>query len=257
MRDENYTIKEDYTLPSGGLIYSKPVDPHVELKSMTTRDELKRTAKTATPYRNLCDVIEGCMIEKPAVHVYDMCLGDYEYLMHKLRVVTHSPNYRMTVMCPHIENECKNIFELKMNLDELKVKEFSVDEFKGLQTLELPKSGKTVHLRFQTPRMLDEISVKSKEMNDRFKASGLDYTTVITLMCIIESVDGNKLSPTELEDFCMNLPAGDENLILQRIVKMNQMIGLDTEIHTRCPSCGGEILTFFRTEPEFFRPRED
>ena len=41
-RQTNYTIAESLELPSGGKIYSKAVNPRVELRSMTTRDEMKR-----------------------------------------------------------------------------------------------------------------------------------------------------------------------------------------------------------------------
>ena len=253
MKETNYTIKEDFELPSKGLIYSKKVNPHVELRSMTTRDEMKRTNPTSTPMKNQAEMIENCMIEKPAIHVWDMALGDYEYLLHKLRIVTYGPEYKMVVGCPH----CDKVFEMKANLDELKVQEFDLDAFKALQTVELPVSGKTVTLRFQTPRMIDEINNKSKAMKAEHPNSGLNYRDLVTLMCVIETVDTGRLTPVELEDFCMNLSARDSNTILNRLPKMNMMLGLDTKITTTCDSCGGDIITYFRVGPEFFRPSED
>ena len=253
MRDNNYTIKEGYDLPSKGLIYSKQVNPHVELKSMTTRDEMKRTNPSNTPYKTLADIIEGCMIEKPAIHVYDMCLGDYEYLLHKLRIVTYGPEYKMAAICQH----CGEVVELKTNLEDLTVNDFDIDAFRELQTLTLPVSNHTVSLRFQTPRMLDEIDIRSKEMARKFKNSGIDYTNLVTLTFIIDTVDGMKMSSIDLEDFINNLPAKDSNIIFNRIVKMNKMIGLDTSVNGVCSNCGGEVQTFFRFGSEFFRPTED
>lgn len=249
----DYTIKEGYTLPSEGRIYTKRVNPHVELRSMTTRDEMKRTNPSNTPYKVLADIIEGCMLEKPAVHVYDMCLGDYEYLLHKLRVVTYGPSYKMAVVCP----KCGEVTEIQADLDALTTQEFDVEAFQALQTLELPTSNHIVTLKFQTPRTLDEIELRSKEMSRKFKNSGLNYTNLVTVILAIDTVDGVKMPATELEDFVFNLPARDSNLILNRMVKINKMIGLDTEIEATCSSCGGDILTFFRFGPEFFRPSED
>ena len=40
-RQTDYTIMEGYELPSKGKIYAANVDPHVELRSMTARDEMK------------------------------------------------------------------------------------------------------------------------------------------------------------------------------------------------------------------------
>ena len=41
-RQTKYTIAEGYELPSKGKIYSVPVNSHVELRSMSARDEMKR-----------------------------------------------------------------------------------------------------------------------------------------------------------------------------------------------------------------------
>ena len=71
-RQTNYTIMEGYTLPSEGKIYEAKVDPHVELRSMTARDEMKRLSPSSTPLKTLADIIEGCLIEKPAIPVYDL-----------------------------------------------------------------------------------------------------------------------------------------------------------------------------------------
>lgn len=38
----DYIISEEYTLPSHGKIYSKPVKEVVKLRSMTTNEEMKR-----------------------------------------------------------------------------------------------------------------------------------------------------------------------------------------------------------------------
>ena len=75
-RQTNYTIGEGMDLPSKGLIYNKPVKSYVELRSMTARDEMKRLAPSTSQFKTLADIIEGCMIEKPAIHVYDMALGE-------------------------------------------------------------------------------------------------------------------------------------------------------------------------------------
>ena len=93
-RQTDYTIMEGYELPSKGKIYAENVNPHIELRSMTARDEMKRLSPSSTPLKTLADIIEDCFIEKPAIHVYDMCLGDYEYLLHRLRIVTYGDSYK-------------------------------------------------------------------------------------------------------------------------------------------------------------------
>ena len=96
-KQTKYTIGEGVELPSRGLIYDKKVNSYVELRSMTARDEMKRLAPSPARFKVLADIIEGCMIEKPAIHVYDMALGDYEYLLHKLRIITYGVEHQKEV----------------------------------------------------------------------------------------------------------------------------------------------------------------
>ena len=117
-RNTNYTIMETYTLPSEGLIYDVVVNPEVELRSMSARDEMKRLNPTSTPFKTLADIIEGCMLEKPAIHVYDMAIGDYEYLLHKLRIVTYGKEYKLELVCPN----CGETVEVEADLESLELK---------------------------------------------------------------------------------------------------------------------------------------
>ena len=49
-RNTNYTIAEGYRLPSEGLIYDVAVNPEIELRSMSARDEMKRLNEMAKKY---------------------------------------------------------------------------------------------------------------------------------------------------------------------------------------------------------------
>lgn len=246
----DYTIAEDYMLPSGGVIYEKPVNPHVRLRSMTVRDEMKRVSKTDTPYKIYAEIIENCMLEKPATPVYDMALGDYEYLLHKLRIVSYGPKYKMAIGCPH----CGELSEVEFDLDDLEVVEFDKAKFDELSTFVLPKSGKTVTIKYQTPRMLDTIDIKVKEFKRKNKNVTVDPSPLIQLECLIESVNGKVLSYSELQEFMNTLPAADFNYIMHKSASLNNLIGLKTEIDVVCPKCGGDIKTYFRLGQEFFRP---
>lgn len=252
-RNENYTISESYTLPSGGVIYDPPINPQIELRSMTTRDELKRLNPSATPLKTLADIIEDCMIEKSSIHVYDMAVGDYEYLLHKLRTITYGPTYKLSVVCAH----CGETIETTTQLDQLMVKPFSKEEFEKLRTITLPVSKHEIILKIQTPRGLDAIDIKVKDMKRKAPNAGINFETFAQLISYVDFVDGNKLNSVELETFIGNLPARDMNKILNAADKLNAYIGLDNKITLVCPSCGEDINTFFRFGTEFFRPTND
>ena len=249
-RQTDYTIMEGYELPSKGKIYTESVNPHIELRSMTARDEMKRLSPSNTPLKTLADIIEGCCIEKPSIHVYDMSLGDYEFLLHKLRIVTYGEDYKVSLRCP----ECGEVIETVAKLGQLEIKEFNEEEIKNTQTFYLPKSGRIITLNFLTPRMVEEMEVKVKDMKRRYKNATIDFETLVRLLTNIDLIDGEKKSETELENIITNLPALDLQKILNNIDSLNQKIGLDNILYLACPKCGEEVTTFFRFGPEFFRP---
>ena len=249
-RQTDYTIMEGYELPSKGKIYTENVNPHIELRSMTARDEMKRLSPSNTPLKTLADIIEGCCIEKPAIHVYDMSLGDYEFLLHKLRIVTYGEDYKVSLRCP----SCGDVIETVAKLGQLEVKEFNEEEVNSLQTFTLPKSGRMISLNFLSPRMVEEMEVKVKDMKRRYKNATIDFETLVRLLVNIDLVDGEKKTETEMEKIITDLPALDLQKILNNIDKLNQQIGLDNILYLTCPNCGDEVTTFFRFGPEFFRP---
>ena len=51
------TIEEEYTLPSKGLMYAKPFDPTVKLRSMTVADEMRRLSPSERQYQNMASII--------------------------------------------------------------------------------------------------------------------------------------------------------------------------------------------------------
>ncbi len=249
-RQTNYTIGEGMELPSKGLIYDKPVDAHVELRSMSARDEMKRLSPSSTQFKTLADIIEGCMIEKPAIHVYDMALGDYEYLLHRLRIVTYGDEYKIGLRCPF----CGEQFETVAHLESLVVKDFDLDKFNAARHIQLPKSGKNITLKFQTPRMLDEIEARTKELKRKFRSAEIAFDLLVLLESVIDTVDGETYEQTKLETFINNLPAADMTKIVNSIDTLNELIGIDNTLFVDCNKCGGEVRTSFRFGSEFFRP---
>lgn len=242
----NTTIFETFTLPSKGLIYDEPISPEVTLRSMTISEEMKRLAPSETPYKIMADIIEDCMQEKPKIKVYDMCLGDYQFLLHKLRVVTYGPEYRMTITCPN----CGEVTDSIADLDSLEVLEYD-ESYDELFNITLPATGKNIRLKYQTPRDLDEIARKTKEMKRKTKLNA-EYGLLYTTMYLIKTVDGRVLTPVQLEDFVKKLPMKDVKTIISRAEEITKKVGLDTKIITKCDQCGYEMVSTFRNTGEFF-----
>ena len=245
------TIQETFTLPSKGLIYDTPIDPQITLRSMTTMEEMKRLSHTDTPYKMMADIIEDCMITKPKIHVYDMCLGDYEFLFHKLRIVTYGNEYKMDITCP----KCGQVTPSSVDLDSLGVNEYD-DSYLDLARITLPITNKLIELKYQTPRDLDTIEYKKREMQKRAKTN-FDYSILFSIMSLIKTVDGQVLDPITKEEFAKSLPMKDVNYILAKATTLNKKVGVDNLVTTKCNTCGYEIVVPFRLNNTFFRPNVD
>ena len=258
--ENNYTIAERYTLPSHGLLYDSDINPDIKLRSMTVRDEMKRMAPAndGTIYRVLAEVIDDCLVEKPGISSYDMCIGDFQFLMHKLRIVTYGPEYKISCRCPNCGNYDDYIVNLEdLSLDELK--DFDKDKY---LKLELPASKKIIELNYNTPRILDNIEKEVDRVAKQYKKqnkvmSDVDWHLLYQLVYAIKTVDGQKLSVTQKETFCNNLVGRDYNAIINALDKLDQKVGLGLMFEVKCNQCGLNMSVPFRLTNEFFRPSSD
>jgi len=249
----NYSIAEEYVLPSRGKVYSENVNPVVRIRSMTTEEEMKRLAPSDKAYKNLCEVIDDCLLENPGISSYDMCLADYQFLLHKLRVVTYGPNYENTSVCPYCQSENDGT----LNLNELEVVEYDEAEFAKCLEFTLPRTQKRIRIRMQTPRMIDDINDRTNELRKKSKGTSGDTAFLFTLQSLIESVDGQKLDPVKREDFVRALPMMDTNFIMKHAQKLVESFGIRTSVELKCPICGLDYNTSFRITKEFFGPSID
>lgn len=247
----NYTITETYTLPSKGLIYKQKVNPEVQLRSMLTSEEMKRLSPSDYEYKNLCEIMDSCIVSKLGISAYDLCLGDYQFLLHKLRTITYGSEYKMSVRCPY----CGAVKKLTLNLDDLKTKEYD-EKLKSLFSCELKMTKHKVTLNFMTPRLQDEILKKEKDY-EKEHPDCANQTLVFTLYALIDTVDGMILSVAEKESFVRKLPMGDANIILRYAEKFNNEVGLDPSFQVECDQCGEKFGSSFRYTSEFFGPTVD
>lgn len=246
-----YTIAEFFTLPSEGKVYNELIDPQIQLRSMTTAEEMRRMAPSEHNYENLCSIIDDCLVKGPAMSSYDMCLGDYQFLLYKLRLVTYGSEYPVDVTCPY----CRFTNHEKINLDNLFVKTYT-EEIDKYKTLVLPASKKKITLKMITPRMLDTLNDKVREFKRKANTT-VDSAVLYSISSVIDTIDGKKPNEAILEEFVRNLPMKDTNLIANYSDKASSLIGVDTEIIFRCGMCGLDHSTRIPMNSEFFRPALD
>ena len=257
MSEEKYTIAERYTLPSHGLVYEKEINPEIKIRSMTVRDEMRRNGPVTdgTIYRNMAEIIDSCLVEKPGISSYDMCIGDYQFLLHKLRIVTHGPEYKIECKCP----VCKSWDEHIVNLETLQLSELTEFDREKELFITLPVSKKVIELNITTPRMLDNIEKDVTRVAKQYQKQGkdmadMDWHLLYQLIYSIKTVDGQKLSMTEKETFCDKLVGRDYNAIIKALDKLDEKVGLGATLEVHCNNCGFDMTTPFRITSEFFRP---
>lgn len=254
--ENNYTIAESYHLPSNGLVYDNPINCDVKLRSMTVRDEMRRMSPSndGSIYKTMADIIDDCLIEKPGISAYDMCIGDYQFLLHKLRIVSLGPEYKIECRCPVCGDRDEHIVNLE-SLELYELKEFDRDLLK----VKLPVCGKEVELNITTPRILDNIEKDVLRVAKQYKKQNkemadIDWHLLYQLVYSIKTVDSQKLSIVQKETFCNNLVGRDFNAIINALDKIDEKVGLGATFEVHCNHCGYDIVTPFRITTEFFRP---
>ena len=242
------TITERYTLPSKGLIYGEKFNPTITLRSWTTEEEMLRCSPNELDYENMAKVIDACIMEELPISAYDMCVGDYTFLLHKLRIVSKGKIYPMVVQCPN----CGEIVKADVDLDTELVHEFDPD--KGLDNeITLPVSGDVIKLSLQTPRKIDEVKIKAKEKKKK-TGLNLDYSIMYSAMSYVSKVNGKVLNEVELENYIRKLNIEDLNTIRIKGLELDGKVGLDNSVIAKCKNCNYEIVTAFREQPNFLGP---
>lgn len=249
---DHITIKESVTLPSKGKFYKDLKTCDIQLRSMTTEEEMLRVSATNTPYKQLCEIIDRCITNDIGMSSYDMHIGDYLYLLYKLRVVTYGSEYLNQTICPF----CGQVNVSKLDLDNLQVLEMT-DDIASLIELQLPSGDHFVTLKYKTPRECDLIDKEIEEFKHRNPNTDVNIDFLIDLRHGIKLVDGQHYDALKLDAFLKKLPMKDTNAILNALDKINLEVGVNNTLVEKCKNsrCGLDYTTSFRFTSEFFRPK--
>ena len=252
---EEYTISEDCRLPSKGLVYNTKINPLMKVRSMTTDEDMKRLGHSDRRYKIMSEIIDACIIEKPKdFSSYDLCVADFQYLLHRVRVASFGTSYKIECTCPI----CGKKFVDDINLDELEIKEFE-EELNKYLTITLPKTKKQLELRLQTPRILDDTADKARTYCEKYPDVSLESASLLFTLCsVIKTIDGVAYDEIELRQFIKELPIGDENYILQCLDKLNVVgVNMTRKVTCKNASCKYEYEYAIPFTREFFRPSID
>ena len=250
----NVTIVESFKLPSKGLIYGKSVLSEFRMRSMNTNDEMKRLSHSEDAYRLLAEVMDDCMLDNLGMSCYDLHIGDFQYVLHRLRVVTYGSDYKVESYCPG----CGILNKYTIDLDSFESVEFDAESFDKHTKFELPRSKKLVEIRYQTPRMIDSVAARKREIQKKgTDGNTKDPTLALTVASLLKSVDGKVVDSIKAEQIARSFEMADTNCILQHSMKLNGKVGINTTVENICSSCGVDYKVPFRITGEFFGPTLD
>jgi hypothetical protein len=133
---------------------------------------------------------------------------------------------------------------------------FDEDEYKKYSEFTLPVCQKKIKIRMQTPRSIDEISIKTREFNKKSPNQG-DSAFLFTLESLIDTIDGEAVPRFKILPFVQGLAMKDANYILKAAQKLNSIFGIDPEMVVTCRGCGLDYTSSFRVTSEFFGPSID
>ena len=111
-------------------------------------------------------------------------------------------------------------------------------------------------MRIQTPRMIDIANQEWKEIKQKYPDTK-DESFIISMASMIESIDGKNVDVLKRRDWLRTLPMMDTNYIVQYAGKLNDTLGIVSEMNTTCSYCGLDYRSPFRYGQEFFGPRID
>lgn len=237
------SIRETYTLPSEGKLNGIASD--FTIRSMTTMEEKKRLGASPVPFKLMVEVINDCVIEPEKFDCYDLPIGDFQFLMHRLRVVTYGNEYEVPLKCPN----CKSNFIDTVDLDKLEVRKYKEGMEEKLY-ITLPRSGDQLKLKFLSPRLYDNISRKSDEIKERFPDYEGSPTYIVTLQECIDTINGEKYPPAKLQKYVEEMQQADAKAIQKAFNSVD--LGVNTRIKTTCKHCGHKFEYDLPITREFF-----
>lgn len=238
-------------LPSEGHFYplSSPLSSgRIQLKYMTAREEDILTNQNLIKKGVVLDELLKALIVTPNVKLDDILVGDKNAIFIAARRLAYGDEYPAKITCP----KCGEENEVKINLGELKSKEFDFSKYtKGENafSFQLPISKKTVVYRLLTHKDEGDIDAELKGLAKISKANTPEMTT--RLKYSIVSVDGNS-DRGVVKKFVDNMLAKD-SMALRRYIRENTP-DMDMTFDFTCSACGHNERMAMPLGVDFFWP---
>lgn len=167
--------------------------------------------------------------------------GDLETILVKIRENTYGPRFYHLGHCTHCEHVNK---DLRLDLDKLEIKYYSLEDLKKAKVLTLPKAGLEIELKpIFLKDLFDVIKVTTKKTDE--------LITSMLATSVKRIGDKTKITSEDMAALKMS-----DIMYLQQEMEKTPLEGfIDTDVQITCEKCDKEFemkLNVF--DPSFFAP---
>ena len=246
------TITESYQLPSLGKLYGPDFPDTVTIRSMTTFEEKMRLGNQGF-WKTITSILNAVVTSPEEFKSENLTLFDFYFMMYKMRTVSYGNIYKVRVTCP----DCGKVIICNVDLDKLAVTYLPEDFKEPIEIGPLPRSNDTLQCKFLRAGDSIRIEKRSQEILKKYPDYQGDPSYILNIAAQIVGINGDKLSPREIEMYVEKMTALDSAYFQQAIAAKTGNIGMSTECTDFCPECGAEIEFDLPFNSEFFRPTFD
>lgn len=237
---------QSITLPSQGALYGdKLPGGKVELRTMSAYAQSVLFSQGSLEDR-LTKVINATAVLPKSLSAAELLTVDRMAILLAVRTLTFGPHYEFNYGCQGCGAKQAHTVNILSDLDETKVAEME-EPF----TIRLPKSKKSVSLRFMRGKDEEAVAKHTKKMAMASADVG-DPSALYRVGRLIETVDGAAMDGVQIGDFVRNMDALDFTVIENELEAREPGIQLGVQVECkRCEHLNELNLPFDR---EFFRP---
>ena len=239
---QHFNLPHDVVkLPSKGMFYT-PKKESLKVGYLTASDENILMSQNSNK-EGLVKTLLRNKIYEPGFDINQMINVDVQAILIFLRNTAFGPEYNFIVKDPKTSKD----FETTILIDELNYIEPKIKpDDEGLYTLKLPKTQKTVRLKFLNIGEESEI----ESLSDKYPKGMIAPIVTKKLEKQIVELDGNR-DKGAIATFVTQMPIMDSKEIKKFLIDCEPKIDLNKQIIA--PS-GEEVTVTVNFGVEFFRP---
>ena len=204
-------------------------------------------------WKTIANILNAVVTEPEDFNAEDLTLFDFQCLMYKMRTVSYGHIYKVRVTCP----VCGKETICRVDLDSLEINYLDDDFTEPYDIGPLPRSKDTLQCRL--PRISDVINTERRTTEILKKSPEYqgDPAYILNMAYQIVGINGERYSSKEIEMYVEKMSAMDSAYFQQVAGSKITGVGMNTECHDVCESCGEELVFALPFNSEFFRPTYD